>query len=192
MGITLPKFNLEGIEQNTKQALNSLLNGLKQENDLLDNINNNINIINTNVTSIVSNVNTLISYEKYYLLTQYIGGQTYNGVTLNVTTTNGTLIRGVFIPYQTIDGAWRLKFNIVFTYSPSVGSSTITITGITTKNISNYHQSISWQYPGGASTGQAYFDPGASTAQIKVSGTGYSELGISGDIELDSKPTWVY
>lgn len=36
MGITLPKFNLEGIDSNTKQALNSLLNGLKQQNDIID------------------------------------------------------------------------------------------------------------------------------------------------------------
>lgn len=36
MGITLPKFNIEGIEQNTKQALNSLLNAIKQQNDLID------------------------------------------------------------------------------------------------------------------------------------------------------------
>ena len=189
MGITLPKFNLEGIDSNTKQGLNSLLNGLKQENDLLDSVNNNINIINTNVSSIVSNINTLIFYEKYYLLTQYIGGQTYNGVTLSVTSPNGTLVRGVFIPYQTIDGAWRLKFNFNLTYSPTVSSPIVTINGVIFKNISNYLQSLSGDSQGNY-TYYGYTNPGASTIQFYTVGASIANIGGSGDVELDSKPTW--
>ena len=46
-------------------------------------------------------------------LKQYLHGTAYNGG--NAPTVGGVagVTRGVFVPYQTQDGTWRLKFNLV-------------------------------------------------------------------------------
>ena len=72
---------------------------------------------------------------------QYFEGTTYNGVPLTVTGTNWTTIRGVFVPYKTTDGAWRMRFNV----SGSVTSGTrtsydVTFSGVSFKNVSGCYR----------------------------------------------------
>ena len=133
-----------------------------------------------------------LAFSKYYITSQYLGGQTYNSVTLSVTATSGTLVRGVFIPYQTLDGAWRLKLNFTMSFSPAVTNPTVTIAGITTKNIVNYYQGIfCGEIAGQYNPGQAVFNPNANSCSCILISASLTSLQVQGELELDSKPTWL-
>lgn len=133
------------------------------------------------------------------VMAQYLGGasgsQTYNGIALNVTGTNSfSLSRAVFLPYQTKDGAWRMRFNIFGNIGAgSITNEVLTIAGVTFKNISNWYQPVSVSNTGGWAGDQGHANPNASTIQIYTNGSiGSVGVGVSGDVELDSKPTWAY
>jgi hypothetical protein len=127
---------------------------------------------------------------------QYLGGNTYNSVALNVTGTNYTLSAGVFIPYAVIDAdstssyKWRLRFNVVGILSVPATSITISIAGVTFANRANFYQPVatsSWNAATNAY--RAIVIPNAS--QITASASGVTDgWGFSGDVELNSKPTW--
>jgi len=128
-------------------------------------------------------------------LKQYLHGTTYNGgnaPTLTTGFTSPVFVRGVFIPYQMQDGAWRLKFNVDVTHA-SGGSGTFNIDGVTTKQTSGLNQAFAISL----STGSLDFISGtgfcATNSTFYVSGSsGQTEFIASGDVELDSKPTWAY
>lgn len=98
------------------------------------------------------------------------------------------LVRAIGVPYQTGDGAWRLRFNIVFTHSTSTNYA-VTITGVTFKNVTGYYQSVSCG-SGSVVFGRAYVNPGLSTITME-NASGVTATYMSGDVELDSKPTFV-
>jgi hypothetical protein len=132
-------------------------------------------------------------------LKQYLHGTTYNGgiaptVVIGANVTNiGTVNRAAFIPYQTQDGAWRLRMNITTSGSTSTSAIThqIGITGVVFKNITGFNQSLAWANDAATSytvvlinTNQVYIAHPSSIAP-----TGYN---FSGDVELNAKPTWAY
>jgi hypothetical protein len=130
-------------------------------------------------------------------LKQYLHGTTYNGgnaPTITCSQAGFAVVRGVFIPYQTQDGAWRLKFNMVGTFTSATLTGIIfVVAGITIKNTTNFFQGISaTPYSGLAAIYQQYVNP--NTANFNCSFASSSQAGciFSGDIELDSKPTWAY
>ena len=87
-----------------------------------------------------------------------------------------------FIPYQTTDGSWRMKFSIRGTWT-SAASIAIGITGISAPKaaFSSYPESVA-AYTYGVITGITTFTIFYGAAQ-----TGG---GCAGDIKLNSKPTW--
>lgn len=96
--------------------------------------------------------------------------------------------RAVGIYYQDQDGNHRLKFNISSTVaSGSRGGNTLTITGITFKN-SGFSQAVSG-YTDAAAT-YASATSNSNTIPV-VHGTATTTVySVSGDVELESKPTW--
>jgi hypothetical protein len=103
--------------------------------------------------------------------------------------------RSVGVPYKTEDGTWRMKFNLFVTSSSATTGFTLTISGVTFKNVTNYYQ---------ACTAKAYeigvgdkFQMTARTAPggsdiVVLSGSGnVNSITVSGDVELESKPTFV-
>lgn len=130
-------------------------------------------------------------------LKQYLHGTAYNGgfsPNLSLFSGSGTLsiIRGLFIPYQMQDGTWRLRFNVNNTTSLSNTTITIAINGVTFKNISSYQQAISVM-GGTTSPFTANGSVGANTNYMTCFSTsGQTEFRWSGDVELESKPTWAY
>ncbi len=112
---------------------------------------------------------------------------------LTITGTGWTATRAVGIYYQDQAGAHRLKFNIVGAIA-SVTQSTYQcyITGITSKNIGSFHQGVSCT----ANTPTVLLPCGAfiltNSNQILIYHTSNSitQYSISGDIELESKPSW--
>ena len=94
------------------------------------------------------------------------------------------IVRAVAVPYQTYDGAWRMKFNLALTHGAD-GSFSVTFSGVTFKNVSNYLQSCSVANKDGD------VKTAANTGNLTVNySTTPSSTRISGDVELESKPTW--
>lgn len=98
------------------------------------------------------------------------------------------IIGSEIIPYQMNDGSWRLRFNInlqLKTASPSVG---IKMTGITYKESHSQTVTVNTSHTtwstGRTVQGSDRFDNYAGSAQIYWN--------VSGDIELESKPTWAW
>lgn len=127
---------------------------------------------------------------------EYVSGTAYTNGTPSVTGSVGTsvTVRAILVPYQTVDGAWRLTFNVVTSFtSASVSGVTFTFTGVTFKNISNFLQPCNSLF-GGPTIGtptQCYATN--NTGQIialQTTGSATNLAAISGDVELDSKPTW--
>lgn len=108
---------------------------------------------------------------------------------LTVTGTNYTTVRAVGTPYQTTDGAWRMAFNIYGTTAITTASLTMSISGVTFKNTSNYRQAVSLAT--GSANGSEYAYTTPNTGDITAFAEGVvSVYSVSGDVELDSKPTW--
>tara|TARA_R110000787_G_scaffold18543_1_gene56688 strand:- start:1656 stop:2249 length:594 start_codon:yes stop_codon:yes gene_type:complete len=102
-----------------------------------------------------------------------------------------TLYRGVAIPYRTSTGAWRLRFNIVYSVaSASRTSCTMTISGVTFKNISGLSQHCVGSSTSSANIQSCYANPNTGNVFIEHASASTSKYGFSGDVELDSKPTW--
>jgi hypothetical protein len=126
---------------------------------------------------------------------QYLHGTTYNGgIAPTVTSAQGGFLvaRAVFIPYQNQDLSWRLRFTITaIITSASVSSVTISVNGVTNKNVTN--QAINGFFGGNSNGARAYATPGTGDQILQV-GTAATASAIhtSGDIELESKPTWAY
>lgn len=127
----------------------------------------------------------------------YSAGTNYNGgLSPTITGTNWTTTFGRFIPYQLHDGNWWLRFSINGNFTGSANSVSIAVNGISF--LSNEYQTCSF-YP----------DLGGGNAQIwngGVCGAGNGSIaaicsttpsiahkwGFTGDVMLDSKPTWAF
>lgn len=134
---------------------------------------------------------TQFGFKAYLHGTNYAGG---NSPTTACAQAGFAVVRAVYVPYATQDGTWRLKFNIVGTFTAaSISTLTVTTNGILAKNIANYTQSIAaWFTTSSGSAQQSYIGP--NTNQFITNKSIGSCAGVihSGDIELDSKPTWAY
>lgn len=130
---------------------------------------------------------------------QYVVGTAYTNGTPTVTCPNAgfTVVRGLLIPYQTSDGAWRLIFQIAFTQDATGTDPVLTLSGITSKNISNWYQTgvgvfgdTPWTDVAGQSRNGFYATPNTNTIRGVVS-SAFTRNG-SGfiDFELEGKPTW--
>lgn len=97
--------------------------------------------------------------------------------------------RAVGIYYQDQDGNHRLKFNIVGTVAGgSRTGTTLTITGVTFKNATSYFQAVTGVTDAVATA--ANVNPNAATLAIVHTAATTAIYGASGDVELESKPTW--
>jgi hypothetical protein len=115
---------------------------------------------------------------------------------LTVTGTNWTTRRAVAFVYETKDNKWRAAINIMGTLSSLTTVFTGTISGMTFKNVSGVGaagQALSSYLADVAvadrATIKARADSNASTF-IVSSASNFDTIQISGDVELESKPTW--
>lgn len=131
-------------------------------------------------------------------LKQYLHGTTYSGG-IAPTVASGqagfSVVRAAFIPYQTQDGTWRVKFNIAASItSASLSSIIVTVNGIVFKSTTTFWQSIcGYQNTAGNAVASATF-VGAGSNQIVanfVTAT-VTYTNATGDVELNAKPTWAY
>lgn len=98
--------------------------------------------------------------------------------------------RAVGVPYQTLDGAWRLKFNITGTFNNASGG-TLTFNGsqVVFKNVANFRQGVTASTSSATPNITAFANPNASTITFDVN-TGITEVYVSGDCELESAPSF--
>lgn len=126
----------------------------------------------------------------------YSHGTTYNGgnaPTITLTAGGGTLSsvsRSKFMPYQMADSTWRLRFNFrVAVSSTSRTTAQFTIAGTVFQN--GFNQAVS----GFANTEIAptsYTGINDGTITIDHAASTTTSYHFSGDVELESKPTWAY
>ena len=123
-------------------------------------------------------------------------GQQYTP-TITSTQAGWTTTRSVAVVYQTVDGAWRMTFNIVGSVTSYTSSGPISITFQSTtvfKNVTSFFQTIT-NMPGGAGgvfSAGGYVNPNTGDVtlyppSVPSNITGYY---VSGDVELDSQPSW--
>jgi len=127
-------------------------------------------------------------------LKQYVHGTTYNNaVTVSVTSVDSfTVTRGVFIPHQCQDGTWRMRFSLTATTASGASTHVLTFASSQVVFKTGYNQDVSVSGVSSASTYLlAYTNSGASTI-TQDSNIGHGTIRLSGDVELDSKPTWAY
>jgi hypothetical protein len=125
---------------------------------------------------------------------QYVAGTAYTNGTPNVTSGQAgfSVGRMSLIPYQTSDGSWHLRFMGAGSFTTAtISSLTITVSGVTFKTGTNFYQEISASWDNSSAAPIAYTNQGAGTlAMGQSSSISVNGWHISGDVELDSKPTW--
>lgn len=133
-------------------------------------------------------------------LMNYSHGTNYNGgvaPTITLASGGGTLtsvIRSQFLPYQTIDSTWRLKFSAVMQVSSTARTGiAFAVNGVTSKNTSNWLQPIVGYGDAASPVMLAYCAANSSnimTAEFASATQAFYRF--YGDIELNSKPSWAY
>lgn len=119
---------------------------------------------------------------------QYLG----DGTDFTVTGSGWTTTRAVAVPYQTSDGTRRLSFNIRGAVSSSTRTSyTATMSGVVFKNVATYNQAIT-AHTGSSTTSnfQKFVILNTGDIQINHASATTTSYFFSGDVELESKPTW--
>jgi hypothetical protein len=115
--------------------------------------------------------------------------------TLTVTSSASgwSTVRAVGIYYQDQDGNHRLKFNLVGAFTAaSLSGATITITGVTFKNVGGFRQPIS-AYNSSASinyVASAFTLANTGNVTVAHATATVDAHALSGDVELESRPTW--
>ena len=117
----------------------------------------------------------------------------YNGTTYNggnaPTLSGGTTAYGIFIPYQTQDGSWRMRFNCASTFETNA-VHTFTVAGCVSPA---YAQAISTANSNASKyVAFAAIPASANPLGIQISyneAVGSTDY-MSGDVALSSKPTW--
>lgn len=161
-----------------------------ESTSLLTRIGNLIQLNNaTNNVNIQSNLTVqgnLTVNGNFVGLKQYVANSSEGSGDFNITDTNWVTTRGVAIPYQTTDGAWRMKFNIEGTFS-STSSPSADISGVTFKT--GVRQAYSASGGTVVDWGYGFILGGTNTISSNM-GVAQTSGFFSGDVELDSKPTW--
>ena len=136
-------------------------------------------------------------------LKQYVHGTAYNGgiaPTVTCAQSGFTVARAVFVPSQMQAGTWRLRFNIEASFtSATVTVIIMLVNGVVFKDISSRTDAMACcGFWGGLDTPvpRAFaYNSNSNRNEINVrssSAVGAVGAYVSGDVELESKPTWAY
>ena len=108
-----------------------------------------------------------------------------------VTGTGWTTVSATAIPYKTSNDVWRLKFNVAGTVSSASRTTfTVSMSGVTFKTLTNGHQAVSASLNVSGTGAHGIAEEGTDNLVLyhpTQTTTGYR---YSGDVELDSIPTW--
>ncbi len=114
------------------------------------------------------------------------------GLTATSTAAGWATIRAQGIYYQDQDGNHRLKFNVSGSFtSKTLTTDTLTLTGVVFKNVTNFEQPVTAFNNG--SLPNTYAATVTNTANVQygaASSTTATRANFSGDVELESRPSW--
>lgn len=153
----------------------------------------NIRVLGGNGTSAPSSdIETLATTtskkpKKYVQTSAGAGAYTITGLG-DGSTANDGLTYAVLIPYQTDDGSWRLRFNIVGLLDSAATSLTIVISGVTFAGANTAITTFCYGTVGDPSTGIVQTGAGNILIWASSSATNWR---CSGDVDIASVPTWV-
>ena len=112
-------------------------------------------------------------------------------LTLTASTPTATIVRAVGIAYTDIGGIWRLRFNASWTVaSASRALASVTFSGVTFKNVANFSQAFSASTSAGGIATVGYCTVNTGTINVEHATATTTAYYVSGDVELESKPTW--
>jgi hypothetical protein len=134
--------------------------------------------------TVLSNKQSIDNYvgDNLSALTQY---------DLTVSGTNSfSLTKGVGVPYRTRDGSWRMKFNLRGT-TASATSTTLTFTGLTFANGFTSGQACCAAGNNGGSIGWYAVANNNAATMLVAANAAATEWVVSGDVQLNGKPTFV-
>ena len=151
------------------------------------------NVSNTGSTF---DVNITAMAETEYVITPIKTPRTYTETAgdFTITAASWTTVRAAAVYYMSGD-QHRLKFNIAGTRATgaSIGSYALTMSGVTFKNVTNFYQPVSISasnMSSDADIGHALVSPNTGTVTGSFSSNNILAFRVSGDVELESKPTW--
>ncbi|MEN7982489.1 MAG: hypothetical protein ABFQ65_03500, partial [Nanoarchaeota archaeon] len=121
------------------------------------------------------------------VMKQYYANSSDGPGSFNITAENWTTERGVAIPYKDKDGNWRMKLNIKGVFSSIQTDLTMTIEGVVFKVDSVLSTSQQTTTP---KDYEVWVNDGGGTIRLISSVGTTAGRFLSGDVELDSKPTW--
>jgi hypothetical protein len=99
--------------------------------------------------------------------------------------------RATFVPYQTQDGAWRMRFNFRVSFTgTSITALNVAINGVL--GIAGVVQSASGFFGGNQIAVRTFMQSDSSMIFDTQAAVTTSAANCSGDIELNAKPTWAY
>lgn len=136
---------------------------------------------NTNLDNAAA---TRLGLKVYRYNTAYNGG---NSITFSSTPAGFSHTKSAFIPYQTQDGTWMLRFQTDFS-SNSVTTADFTISGVTW-NANTACAALDKSAAFNATTSRAVSGGGQVAVRTGSGGTSWT---ASCEAELSSKPTWAY
>jgi hypothetical protein len=123
---------------------------------------------------------------------QYLSTGSYNGGGApTVSGTNWTTTRAVFVPYKMQDGTWRLRFNVCGSISSATASIDLAFDAVTFIAGANNYQACSG-FGDATMIVTVFASPGTNSVSIYQASSTSTNFRISGDVELNSKPTWAY
>lgn len=127
-------------------------------------------------------------------LKQYLHGVAYNAG-IQPTVSSGDIaslvvVRAVFMPYKIQSAGWRMRFNIVTTSASDAGG-TVNTNGVVFKNVAGYFQAVLLSNDGLATSTIAFAKPNTDGIEVNT-GANLIDWNFSGDVELESKPTWAF
>jgi len=109
-------------------------------------------------------------------------------ITVTNVANNWVTVIAVGIPYQTIDGSWRLIFNVSGTFDANT-SYDLNFAGVVWETTASNQQVVTFQTYG-VDNVRIYCNTNPTTGTILTRGASVTNGHWSGDILLVSKPTW--
>lgn len=160
-------------------------------------------IVSENAAGLIPSTNTSLDNAAATRLgfKTYSHGTTYNGgiaPTVTLSSGGGTLTtvhQADFIPYQMQSGSWGMKFRIDITVSSAARTeASIDVVGVVTKNSGSI---LGQSFAGSNNTAAAYISrsfaaPNGNNFKIVHASQTTTAYSYTGDIALESKPTWAY
>lgn len=148
----------------------------------------------------VSSTGTVYVAKAYVGRTRLLGnvGGFWPEYAVTVTGTGWTTNRATGTPYQDASGVWHLRFNISGAFAAQASSNIfiLSVSGVTFKNTSGHYQAVS-VFNNSAQVASmpslsASAQPNSGSINVYWNGTvGFNNAwSLSGDVELESLPTW--